>query len=79
MASGWPGKGHGTLLKKSLSARSAVQKRPETRPKHYENVVFNSWFGAEESAKEFFNTLGFSRKFSALKEGREPRACYELG
>jgi hypothetical protein len=28
-------------LKKSLSARSAVQKRPETRPKHYENDVFS--------------------------------------
>jgi hypothetical protein len=30
-----------SLLKKSLSARSAVQKRSETRPKHYENVVFS--------------------------------------
>jgi hypothetical protein len=44
MASGWPGKGYGTLLKKSLSARSAVQKRPEPRPKYYENVVFSPWF-----------------------------------
>ncbi len=30
-----------SLLKKSLSARSAVQKRPETRLKHYVNVVFS--------------------------------------
>ena len=29
-----------SVLKKSLSARSAVEKRPETRPKHYENGVF---------------------------------------
>jgi hypothetical protein len=27
MASGWPGKGHGALLKKSPSGRSADQKR----------------------------------------------------
>jgi hypothetical protein len=44
MASGWPGKGHGVLLKKSPSARSAVQKWSETRPKHYENGVFSPWF-----------------------------------
>ncbi len=30
-----------SLLKKSLSARAAVQERPETRPKHYENGVFS--------------------------------------
>ena len=33
-----------SLLKKSMSLRSAVQKRPETRPKHYEDVFFSSWF-----------------------------------
>ncbi len=43
MASGWPGKGHGTLLKKSLSARSAVQKRPEPRPKYYFNTLGNPY------------------------------------
>ena len=32
------------LLKKSMSARSAVQKGPEPRPKHYKNVVFSPWF-----------------------------------
>jgi hypothetical protein len=48
---------HPILLKGSMSARSAVQKRPETRPKHYENVVFSPRSGAEKSAKEFFNTL----------------------
>ena len=29
-----------SVLKKSMSARSAVQERRETRQKHYENVVF---------------------------------------
>jgi hypothetical protein len=29
------------LLKKSLSARSAIHERPETRPKHYKNGVFS--------------------------------------
>ena len=29
------------LLKKSLSARSAVQKRPQTGLKHYKNGVFS--------------------------------------
>ncbi len=33
-----------SLLKKSLSARPAVQKWSETRPKHCENVVFSPWF-----------------------------------
>jgi hypothetical protein len=32
MASGWPGKGHGALLKKSLSGRSADQKMDSTLP-----------------------------------------------
>jgi hypothetical protein len=30
------------VLKKSLSARLALQKRPETRPKHYKDGVFKS-------------------------------------
>jgi hypothetical protein len=30
-----------SLLKKSLLARSAVQRRPETRPKYYKNGVFS--------------------------------------
>ncbi len=50
------------LLKKSLSAQSAVQKRPEPRPKHYENGVFSPEQGTEKSAKEFFNTLTCSAK-----------------
>jgi hypothetical protein len=57
MASGWPGKGHGALLKKWLSARSALQESPKTSLKHYENDVFGLRTGARESAKEFFNTL----------------------
>jgi hypothetical protein len=56
-------------LKKSLSARSAVQKRPETTPKQRQNTTKTTYSasepGAEESAKEFFNTLGSSRKFVA--------------
>src|SRR3712207_7853838 len=38
------------LLKKSLTAPSVVQKRSETRPKHYENGVFSPESGAEMSA-----------------------------
>jgi hypothetical protein len=30
-----------SLLKKSLSARLAVQERPKTRPKHYKGGVFS--------------------------------------
>ena len=57
MASGGPGKGHGALLKKWLSARSALQESPKTSLKHYENDAFGPRTGAQESAKEFFNTL----------------------
>jgi hypothetical protein len=35
---------HLSLLKKSMSARLAVQKGPKPRPKHSENVVFSPWF-----------------------------------
>jgi hypothetical protein len=63
MASGWPGKGHGALLKKRLSARSALQ---ETR-KQVQNTTKTTYSapypGAQESAKEFFNTLGCSKMF----------------
>jgi hypothetical protein len=57
MASGWPSKGHGTLLKKSLSAWLAAQMGPEKRPKHYKTALSAPEQGAEKSAKEFFNTL----------------------
>jgi hypothetical protein len=44
-----------SVLKKWLSARSA-QENAKTSPKHYENDVFGPRT-AQESAKEFFNTL----------------------
>jgi hypothetical protein len=47
-----------------MSARSAVRKSPETRPKHYEYTVFSlPTRGCNMSPKEFFNTLRFSQKF----------------
>jgi hypothetical protein len=52
-----------SLLKKWLSARAALLESPKTRPKHYKNGVFWPRFGAEESAKEFFNTLAPSTHF----------------
>jgi len=50
-----------SLFKKWLSARSALQESPKTSPKHYENDVFGPQPGAQQSAKEFFNTLRFSQ------------------
>jgi hypothetical protein len=41
MASGLPAKGHGALLKKSLSDRSVVRNTQEPRPKHYKTVRSN--------------------------------------
>jgi hypothetical protein len=53
-----------SVLTKWLSARSAIRESAKTSPKHYENDVFGPRSGAQESAKEFFNTLGNSPKFA---------------
>jgi hypothetical protein len=71
---------HLRLLKKSLSARSAVLKRHETRPKHYKSGVFTPEPEAEECAKEFFNTLTSSRHLGVGPGLRGlPRICLLLG
>ena len=44
------------LLKKSLSARSAVQRRPETRPRHYESSVFSPRNRGQKRARRSFAT-----------------------
>jgi hypothetical protein len=58
MASGWPGKGHGALLKKWLSARSALQESPKTSLKHYENDVFGSRTGGTREREGVFQYAG---------------------
>jgi hypothetical protein len=67
MASGWPGKGHGTLLKKSLSEWSVVQNRSQTPTNQGQNTTKAGFYapqqGSENGMKEFFNTLTPSRHF----------------
>jgi hypothetical protein len=58
MASGWPGKGHGALLKKWLSARSALQESPKTSLKHYENDVFGLRTGGTRERDGVFQHAG---------------------
>jgi hypothetical protein len=53
-----------SLLKKWVSARSALQESLKTSPKHYENDVFGLRTGVKQSAKAFFNTLFCRTKFS---------------
>jgi hypothetical protein len=51
------------LLKKSLSAQSAVQKRLENKAKTLQGRRFSApELGAVKSAKAFFNTLTSSRQ-----------------
>ncbi len=45
-----------SLLKKSLSPRSAVLKKPETRLKHYENSVFSPSTGGQKRVRRSFST-----------------------
>ena len=42
------------LLKKSLSARPAIQKRLETRRKHYRNGLFSPETGSREEREGVF-------------------------
>ena len=46
------------VLKKSLSARSAVQKRPERKPKHYENGMFSPRTGGQTVREGVFQHAG---------------------
>ena len=48
------------VLKKSLSARSAVQKRPERRPKHYENGISPSNGGTKSARRSIQHAGAFS-------------------
>jgi hypothetical protein len=45
---------HPSVLKKSLSARSAVLKQPETRPKHHENSAFRRSVGGRKVREGVF-------------------------
>lgn len=51
------------MKKKSFSDRSAVDKRRETRPKHYKHGVFSRQTEAKKWQEGFFNTLASSRQF----------------
>ncbi len=46
------------LLKKSLSARLAVQKRSEKSPKHYKQGVFSPRTGGREECEGVFQHAG---------------------
>jgi hypothetical protein len=61
MASGWPGKGHVSLLKKSLSDRS-IDRIASIRSKNTAKTLQKLWRrvldqGSEGSMEEFFNRL----------------------
>jgi hypothetical protein len=43
-----------SVLKKSIVARSAVQKRFETSPKHYEYGIFSLYSGGREQLEGVF-------------------------
>jgi hypothetical protein len=58
-----------SVLKKWLSARSAVQESPKTRPNTTDTAYLGPEPGAEERAKEFFNTLGHNPNFASTAYG----------
>jgi hypothetical protein len=66
-----------SVLKKSFSEWAAVQKGPETRPKHTTITSFSApGSDAEESAKEFSNTL---QRFWTGVDERYSRNVVEAG
>jgi hypothetical protein len=66
MASGWPGKGHGALLKKSLLNRSVVPNCIQTLRHQRQNTAMAGFLSPRRvlgrGAEGFFNTLQCSRK-----------------